>query len=137
LKDFLYVVVSLIGVLGLFIMLAIGLRKLTKRVSVTVGGKLRILDRANIGRDSVILVISVCGKLMLIGVSGQSVQKLAELDMSEEEYSAVAVPENSGFFDVFSGFLKKKEIKEEKENKQEENESQDEQYGKNEDEGNA
>jgi len=121
LKDIIYVTISMVGVLGLFFMLAYGLRRLSKRVSFTGGGRLRVLDRANLGKDAMLLVVSVCGKLMLIGVSGQSVQKLAELEMSEEDYTATVTNSgNAGFFDVFSGLLKKKE------NKQEENGDEDE-----------
>jgi len=126
-KDILYVAISLIGVLGLFFMVAWGLRKLSGRVSFASSGgsRLRILDRVNLGRDSMLLVVSVCDKLMLIGVSGQNTQKLADLDMSEDEYLNAAKTANSGgagFFDVFGGILNKngKNKKSEEENDEDE-----------------
>jgi len=123
-KDILYVAISLIGVLGLFFMVAWGLRKISRRVSFVGGGRLRILDRANLGRDSMLLVVSVCDKLMLIGVSGQNTQKLADLDMSEEEYLDVSknASGGAGFFDIFSGVLNKNKKSTETENREESNE---------------
>lgn len=130
-KDILYVAISLIGVLGLFFMVARGLRKLGGRVSLTGGSRLRILDRAGLGRDSALLVVSVCDKLMLIGVSGQNTQKLADLDMSEQEYlnaAKTADSTGSGFFDVFGGILNRGKKSAETENSEENGD---------EDEGNA
>ncbi|MDR0197611.1 MAG: flagellar biosynthetic protein FliO [Oscillospiraceae bacterium] len=106
-KDFLAVTISLIGVLGLILLLFYGVRLLNKRVSVVGGSRLHVLDRANIGRESMLLVVSVCGKLMLIGVSSQRVEKLADLDVSEEEY-ARAIKEDGNipiFSDVLGRFL--------------------------------
>jgi flagellar biogenesis protein FliO len=83
--DVLWVLVSLLGVLGLMFLTFFGLGMLNRRVS-TSGGRLRVVDRASLGRDSMLLVVSVCGKLILIGVSSSRVEKLADLDISEEEY---------------------------------------------------
>jgi len=120
-------------VLGLFFMTAWGLRKLSKRVSFTPGSRLTVLDRAGLGKDSTLFIVSVCGKLMLIGVSGQTIEKLAELEMSEDEYFAAADGKNTGnanFFDVFGGIFKSKQ-------KPSENDTEIENESKDENEGNS
>ena len=76
---------SLFGVLGLFFLTMYGLRRFSRRISAS-GGRLRVLDRAMLGRDSAMLVANVAGKLVLIGVTSQSVEKIADLDMSLSEY---------------------------------------------------
>lgn len=77
---------SFIGVIGLIFLLFYAFKKLNKRVSVASGSKLRVLDRVNLGRDGMLLVVSVTGKLMLIGVTPQRVEKLCDLEQTEEEY---------------------------------------------------
>ena len=66
--DIIWVIFSLIGVLGLFFLLIYGLNKLNKKIGIVSGSKMRVLDRVNIGRDGMIMVVSVAGKLMLISV---------------------------------------------------------------------
>jgi flagellar biogenesis protein FliO len=87
--DFLYITIALLGVLGLMFLSFFGLRMLNRRISVS-GGRLRVIDRVAIGRDSMILVVSVCGKLILVGVSQQKIEKLDDLDITEEEYVEAA-----------------------------------------------
>lgn len=77
---------SFLGVLGLIFFLFYALKKLNKGISIKSGTKLRVLDRINLGRDGMLLVVSVCNKLMLLGVTAQKVDKLCDLDMTEEEY---------------------------------------------------
>lgn len=84
--DWLQLILSLVGVIGLIIMLFWALKKLNKRVSVHNGNQMRILDRVNLGRDGMLLVVSVCGKLMLLGVTATHIEKIQELDITEQEY---------------------------------------------------
>lgn len=93
------------GVLGLIALLFYALRKLNKRVSIGTGSKLRVLDRVNLGRDGMLLVISVNGKLMLVGSTPQRIEKLCDLDMTEEEYSSLN--DAPDFKTVFSSLWKK------------------------------
>jgi flagellar biogenesis protein FliO len=115
--EFLWMIVSLLGVLGLMFLTFFGLRMVNRRIS-TSGGRLRVIDRATLGRDSMMLVVSVCGKLMLVGVSSQRVEKLADLDITEEEYVESAFANaRSGvksvlpFSDILSSFISKKSEK--------------------------
>ncbi|MBQ8903089.1 MAG: flagellar biosynthetic protein FliO [Oscillospiraceae bacterium] len=84
--DIIWVVFSLIGVLGLFFLLIYGLNKLNKKIGIISGSKMRVLDRVNLGRDGMILVVSVAGKLMLISATSQHIEKLCDLEMTPEEY---------------------------------------------------
>lgn len=59
-----------------------------------------MLDRISIGRDGMLLVVSVCGNVMLVGVTSQRIEKLCDLEVTEEEYSANR--ENTDFMSVFS-----------------------------------
>lgn len=118
--------VSLLGVLGLMFLTFFGLRMLNRRIS-TSGGRLRVIDRATLGRDSMILVVSVCGKLMLVGVSSQRVDKLADLELTEAEYveSAFSDAQKGSFqgvlpfSDILSSFIGKRKGNDE--NKDDEN----------------
>lgn len=95
--DILWVVFSLIGVLGLFFVLIYALRKLNSGISVMSGGKMRIIDRVSVGRDGMLLVVSVAGKLMLVSATSQRIEKLCDLDMTAEEYAAQQIgTENTG-----------------------------------------
>ena len=84
--DWLQWLLSFIGVIGLIFFLFYALRKLNKGISVKSGSRLRVLDRVSIGRDSMMLVVSVCGKVMLLGVTSQRMEKLCDLDITEKEY---------------------------------------------------
>jgi flagellar biogenesis protein FliO len=111
--DILYITISMLGVLGLMFLTFFGLRMFNRRIS-TSGGRLRVIDRATLGRDSMLLVVSVCGKLILVGVSPQRVEKLADLDVTEEEYVETAFSSaNKGvlpFSDILSSFMRKKDF---------------------------
>ena len=103
--DWIQWLLSFIGVLGLMAVLFYALKKLNKRISAS-GGRLKVLDRISIGRDGMLLVVSVCGRVMLVGVTSQRIEKLCDLDIAEEEYSANG--QNGDFMSVFSTMMGKK-----------------------------
>lgn len=74
--DWITWLLSFLGVIGLIFLLFYALKKLNKRVSVGSGSRLRVLDRVSLGKDGMLLVVSAAGKLMLIGVTPQRVEKL-------------------------------------------------------------
>lgn len=76
---------ALIGVLALVFVLFWLMKKLNSRVYITSGRSLKILERVNIGQDKCLLLISVCGKCMVIGVSPNHTEKLCDLEQTEEE----------------------------------------------------
>ena len=111
--DILWVVLSLAGVLGLFFVLVYATKKLNTGLGDVNGNRMKVIDRISLGRDGMLVVVSVAGRLMLIGATGQHIEKLADLDMTPEEYSErVSSPEsqNGGmsFASAFAEVIKKK-----------------------------
>ena len=86
--NILWVVLSLAAVLGLFFILVYATKKLNTGLGYVNGNRMKVIDRISLGRDGMLVVVSVAGRLMLIGVTGQHVEKLADLDMTPEEYLA-------------------------------------------------
>ncbi len=76
---------ALIGVLALVFVLFWLMKKLNSRVYMGSSRNLKIIERVNIGQDKCLLLISVCGKCMVIGVSQNHTEKLCDLDQTEEE----------------------------------------------------
>ncbi|MCL2637695.1 MAG: flagellar biosynthetic protein FliO [Oscillospiraceae bacterium] len=110
--EWLRFVLSFSGIIGLILFMFWMLRKVSKMQAVASGNKLRIIDRANTGRDSSLLVVSVSGKLMLVGVSAGKIEKLCDLSISEEDYfgSAYIEPNNADkpgvkFSDILSNIM--------------------------------
>ena len=72
-----------------------------------------ILERINLGPDKMLLLVSVCGKCMVLGVTNGRVEKVHELEETEEEL--MKKDENGGnptfkesFKIVFKDMLNKK-----------------------------
>ncbi|MCL2693940.1 MAG: flagellar biosynthetic protein FliO [Oscillospiraceae bacterium] len=110
-------VLSLTGVIGLILFMFFMLRKVNKHSRAASGSRLRILDRAITGRDSSLLVVSVSGRLMLVGVSAGRIEKLCDLDISEDDYFGEigeASAQGVKFSDVLNNFMnfgaKKREL---------------------------
>ncbi len=107
--DWITWLLSFVGVIGLIFLLFYALKKLNKRVSVGSGSRLRVLDRVSLGKDGMLLVVSAAGKLMLIGVTPQRVEKLCDLDQTEEDYLSSLSENNPQDFKsvLYSVFSKK------------------------------
>ena len=74
---------------------------------------MKILERINLGPDKMLLLVSVCGKCMVLGVTNGRVEKVHELEETEEEL--MKKDENGGnptfkesFKIVFKDMLNKK-----------------------------
>ena len=114
--EILWVVLSLIGVLGLFFVLIYALKKLNSGIGFANGSKMRVIDRVTVGREGALLVVSVAGRLMLIGASSGHIEKLGELDMTPEEYMAQSANSSApSFAEAFSAVLKQKKEKQSEE----------------------
>ncbi|MCL2019932.1 MAG: flagellar biosynthetic protein FliO [Oscillospiraceae bacterium] len=104
-------ILSLTGIIGLILLMFWMLRKVNKISATASGSNLKIIDRANAGREASLLVVSVGGRLMLVGVSAGRIEKLCDLDISEEEYFGSASASGSKdkpnpiFAEVLSNFL--------------------------------
>lgn len=80
LEEVFTLILSLVGVILLILVTYYCAKWLNKRTTVTSSRNLRVVERINLGPDKMILLICVCGKYMLIGVSSQHVEKLCDLD---------------------------------------------------------
>lgn len=98
---FFQVTISLIGVLGLIFLAFYGMRKLNRGVVKNGGRRMKVIDRVNLGQEKMILVVSVCGKCMVIGATAHQIEKICDLDCTEEEYMAELYP---GAKDGSAGF---------------------------------
>ncbi len=110
--EYIWVIFSLIGVLGLFFVLIYAMKKLNTGIGYVNGNRMKVIDRVSLGRDGMLVVVSIAGKLMLIGVSGQHIEKLSDIDMTVEEYNAhTSSPESQGgmsFAAAFAEVMKRK-----------------------------
>ncbi len=115
--DILWVVFCLAAVFGLLFLFLFAMKKFSRGVSVLNGSKMRVLDRVTVGREGMLLVVSVGGKLMLIGATPQHIEKLCDLEMTPEEYTAQLQPESAqgGFASALAAVMRR-----EKEQKQSE-----------------
>ena len=103
--NILWVVLSLAAVLGLFFILVYATKKLNRGIGYVNGNRMKVVDRISLGKDGMLVVVSVAGKLMLFGVTGQHIEKLADLDMTPEEYSeSMSSPGSQGAVSFASAF---------------------------------
>lgn len=111
--EYFGLICALIGVLGLIFVLFWALRKLNKGVLTSGGKRLKILDRAVLGGEKSVVVVSVAGKCMVLGVTAAKIEKIADLDITEEEYLEQLYPADAGkegkggFFAAFTDALVK------------------------------
>ncbi len=107
--EWLQLVLSLIGILGLIIFLFYLMKKINRQGGTTSGKNLRIIDKIAVGRDSSLAVICVSEKLMLVGITQNGISMLSDLDMSEEEYLVSKKPvgnfQSIKFSDVLSNAM--------------------------------
>ena len=86
--NYFQMIMALIGVLALVFVIFWVMKKFNARVSLTDSRHLKVLERVNLGPDKMLLIVSVCGKCMLLGVTAQSTVKICDLDETEEELVA-------------------------------------------------
>lgn len=87
-------IMALIGVLALVIAIFWVMKALNKRVTLSDSKNMKILERINLGPDKMLLLVSVCGKCMVLGVTSAHTEKICELEQTEEELMEVF--ENDG-----------------------------------------
>lgn len=104
-------VCALVGVIALIFLFFWLLRKVNKGILTTGGKRLKVLDRASLGGEKSVVVVSVAGKCMVLGVTAGRIDKIEDLSLTEEEYLSELYPEGSGrqdnFFAAFSDALAK------------------------------
>ncbi len=96
-------IVSLLGVVGLIFLTYYGVRWLNKKVPMSGARSIKILERAPIAQDKTLVIVKVGEKHMLLGVSAQHIEKIADLDAGD----IVPVKEGEFVQGSFKEILKK------------------------------
>ncbi|MDE7400084.1 MAG: flagellar biosynthetic protein FliO [Oscillospiraceae bacterium] len=91
--EYFQMIMALIGVLALVFVIFWLMKKLNRRISMSDSHNMRILERINLGPDKMLLLVSVCGKCMVLGITSNHTEKILELEQTEEEL--IARPEQS------------------------------------------
>lgn len=86
--DYFQMIMALVGVLALVFVIFWVMKRFNARVTLTDSRHLKVLERVNLGPDKMLLIVSVCGKCMLLGVTSQSTEKICDLDETEDELCA-------------------------------------------------
>ncbi len=83
--EYFQMIMALLGVLALVFLLFWAMKKLNKRVTLSDSRNMKILERINLGTDKMLLLVSICGKCMVLGVTNGRVEKVHELEETEEQ----------------------------------------------------
>lgn len=109
--EYFQMIMALVGVLALVFLLFWIMKKFNMRTSVYSSKNMKVLERINLGPDKMLLLVSICGKCMVLGVTSNHTEKICELEQSEEELTAVTEGNPSfkeSFKIVMENFKKKK-----------------------------
>ena len=77
-------------------------------MKASLSREMKVIDRLTLGRDRYLLIVEAGGKVLLLGVSPQQIETLAELD-SEAFADMPEVQENTDFLSLLKKRLKKPE----------------------------
>ncbi len=112
--EYFQMIMALLGVLALVFLIFWAMTKLNKRVTLSDSRHMKVLERINLGPDKMLLLVSICGKCMVLGVTNGRVEKVHELEENEEQLLAKK-DENGGnptfsesFRTVFKNMMNKK-----------------------------
>ena len=103
--NYFQMIMALIGVLALVFVIFWVMKKFNARVTLTDTRHLKVLERVNLGPDKMLLLVSVCGKCMVIGVTTNHTEKICDLEQTEEELLAATAGENPSFSESFRTVL--------------------------------
>lgn len=110
--QYFQMIMALIGILALVFVLFWLMKKFNKRITLSDSRNMKILERINLGPDKMLLLVSVCGRCMVLGVTSSHTEKICELEQSEEELLAraeeEAPPSFAESFKTILGNMKKK-----------------------------
>ena len=98
--EYFQMIMALIGVLALIFLMFWLMKKLNARVSLYDSKHMKVLERINLGPDKMLLLVSVCGKCMVLGVTSSHAEKICDLEQTEDELTAVS-GENPSFKESF------------------------------------
>ncbi len=101
--QYFQMIMALIGVLALVFVIFWLMKRLNKRVSLSDSKNMKILERINLGPDKMLILVSVCGKCMVLGVTSAHTEKICDLEQTEEELMQLSETqgENPSFKESF------------------------------------
>ncbi len=102
--DYFQMIMALIGVLALIFLMFWIMKKFNARVALSDSRNMKILERINLGPDKMLLLVSVCGKCMVLGVTTNHTEKICDLEQTEDELTA-KMAENPTFTESFKTIL--------------------------------
>lgn len=102
--EYFQMIMALVGVLALVFVVFWLMKKLNRHVTMSDGRNMRILERINLGPDKMLLMVSVCGKCMVLGVTSNHTEKICDVEQTEEELRDM--PEQKGSNPSFAESLK-------------------------------
>ena len=102
--EYFQMIMALIGVLALIFLLFWIMKKFNARVALSDSRNMKILERINLGPDKMLLLVSVCGKCMVLGVTTNHTEKICDLEQTEEELVS-KIGENPSFKESFKTIL--------------------------------
>lgn len=97
---------ALLGVLALIFLIFWLMKKFNARVSLYDSRNMKILERINLGPDKMLLLVSICGKCMVLGVTSSHTEKICELEETEDDLTA-AMGGTVSFGESFKSILDK------------------------------
>lgn len=105
--QYFQMIMALIGVLALVFGIFWLMKKLNRHVMTSESRNMRILERVNLGPDKMLLLISVCGKCMVLGITSNHAEKICDIEQTEEELTAISEKEggNPSFGESFKTIL--------------------------------
>lgn len=108
--EYFQMIMALLGVLALVFLLFWIMKKFNARVVLSDSRNMKILERINLGPDKMLLLVSVCGKCMVLGVTSSHTEKICDIEQTESELTAKSVenPTFSGSFKIILENMKKK-----------------------------
>lgn len=86
--QYFQMIMALVGVLALVFLIFWLMKKLNKSFNLSDSKNMKILERINLGPDKMLLLVSVCGKCMVLGVTSAHTEKICDLEQTEEEITA-------------------------------------------------
>ena len=92
--EYFQMIMALIGVLALIFVVFWLMKKFNKHIAVSDSKNMKILERINLGPDKMLLLLSVCGKCMVVGVTANHTEKICDLAQTEEELTAETLSAN-------------------------------------------
>ncbi len=103
--EYFQMIMALVGVLALVFLMFWLMKKLNKRVMVSDSRHMKVLERINLGPDKMLLLVSICGKCMVLGVTSNHTEKICDLEQSEEELLCKDENGNPSFGESFKTVL--------------------------------